>query len=110
MKNIHLNKQLFMRSRATASHLFSALPYQVLVEWFLAVRLIILVLMSILALALLVFLLYIDAGTPETTGATQPPKLNTQLVDELEVWLEERQTEREEVVVKGSRKYFKDSL
>ena len=88
--------------------LFTALPYRVLVEWFLAVRLFILLAMSLLALLLVARLFYLEGDPNSSAAATRPPTLNTDLIDELEVWLEERQTESEQLIIPSSREYFSE--
>jgi len=96
MKNIHLNTQPLAR-----------LPYLILVEWFLAVRLIILGLVSLAALGVIIFLFYFDTAGSKPAALQQPPMLNTGLVDQLEVWLEARETEKERSIVPAAREYFK---
>ncbi len=83
------------------------LPYILLIQRFSMVRLALLVILGMVALYIVVTLLYIDGGSDGTQGVERPVVLQVEVIDALEVWVEERQTEREQSIIPGQRTYFK---
>lgn len=107
MKNIHLNQVSWRSAVFAIERLKTRLPYTLLIQRFTAVRLGLLLGLFGSALAVVMMLLYIT-GDSEIVDSPPPlVVLNTEAIDELEVWLEERQAERERSVITGPRPYFK---
>jgi hypothetical protein len=105
MKNIPLNQQLRDWS-AAASRFWAEVPYVLLIQRFMTVRLLLLVGALVIALWVLVALLFVKPALTAAPGGARPLVLETDIIDGLEVWLEERQGERERTIVGGSRDYF----
>lgn len=107
MKNFRLNQRSWRAVSDAAQARVAALPYELLIKRFAAVRLFLLFGLLIGALGVIMSLLYFP-GDETTNGVTsRPPALETETMDEMEVWLEERQSEVERSIVAGQREYFK---
>lgn len=85
----------------------SQLPYTLLIERFTLVRLTLLVIVGAIALYVVVSLLYLDGSPNGASSGERPVVLEVDTIDALEVWVEERQTEREREIIPGQRTYFK---
>lgn len=107
MKNIHLNKDLWLRAVGGSRRLVARIPYIVLIERFMMVRFILLAVVGMVALMAVISLLYLWGEGAETMSEGGAAQLNVDTIDQLELWLEERQTEREREIVTGAREYFR---
>jgi len=105
---MRFNKQSFGDLSSHLSRLVAQASYVVLIERFMVVRSFLLVILLLVSLWAVVALLYLDSSGNSHEGAPRSVDLNTSVIDELEVWLESRQSELESPVMTGSREYFKE--
>lgn len=105
MKNIHLNNRSWLNAWAVGRRWFYSLPYVALIKRFRLLRLVLLVILGVVALSVVVRLLYFETSAV-TSVAERPITLQAEGLDELEVWLEERNTEWENEIVNDQRRYF----
>lgn len=106
MKSIQFNKQSLRVGGAALSRFVREMPYVVLIQRFMAVRLLLLIGLLLVALWAIIALLYVSPATTLDAGGERPLVLQTGVIDELEVWLEEREDEHRQTIMRGSRDYF----
>ncbi len=106
MKTIHLNQQSAQNLSFMIRRAIYRLPYILLIRRFTFVRLGLLVILGLIALYIVVTLLYIDGSSDDINTVERPLVLQIETIDELELWVEERQTERERVIFPRSQTYF----
>ena len=106
MNTIHLNQQTFGAALAKTRQWLADLPYILLIQRFMTVRLVLLVSLLLVAVAVVVSLLYIPPASPPRGRSDRPIVVQTDTIDELEEWLEEQQGEEERTIVPDQRAYF----
>jgi hypothetical protein len=105
MKNIQLNNRFLQKAATSLRRSLNGLPYLLLIERFRLLRLVLLVLLGVVALYVVVRLFYFEASDAAHVTSL-PIVFQTEAIDELEVWLEDRHSEWEREIVDGRRQYF----
>jgi hypothetical protein len=81
------------------------LPRYLLLQKVYTVEIAILLTGLLIGLYFITRLLFLEPATPQA-DTTQTPRLSTDLVDVLELWIEEREAERNKLHRVGDREYF----
>lgn len=103
---MNLNKETRRRMVNGLKRWLARLPDALLIDYFMSVRLVLLVTFSLAAIGLVLALWYAPGGGAGSNGQGPSSQLDTQAIDELEYWLEERDLERGKTLVYERREYF----
>lgn len=105
---MNLNKETRRSMVNALRRRLARLPDALLIDYFMSVRLVLLVTFGLAAIGLVLVLWYAP-GSEAAGGQASPLRLNTEAIDELEFWLEERDLERGKTLVDERREYFVSS-